>query len=126
MDQGYCDVEKGTFEEKDFSAWLSKADLQIVFDSMKDRDHFAYVEGRNNGGLHQYRHVTRAFDGTAHSEWAAFWGLTQEQFYKVDLKMGKSGFTRERLQVFEDGAGYAHHQCLWLKPKESTFSVSSG
>ena len=126
MNQGYSNIEADAFAADDFSPWMSKADLQLVFDALKQGDHFAYVEGRNNGGFHQYRHVTLAFTGPEHSEWGAFWGLTQEQFYKVDLKMLKSGYIRKHLQVFEDGAGYAHHQGLWLKPKDSTFSVTSG
>ena len=118
MSEGYCDVEAGAFEENDFSPWISRADLQIVFDDLKKGDYFAYVEGRNNGGFQQYRHVTKKFVEDEYVDWAIFWALTQDQFYKVDLKMGKSGYVRLRMQVFEDSAGVAYHQVLWVKPKD--------
>lgn len=116
MSSGYSSLKDGEFSESDFSPWMSKADQQVVYDGRADGTYFAYVEGRNNGGFHQYRHVLQKFDASANKEWGVFWGLTTEEFYQIDLKMQKRGFTRAYLQVFEDATGKSYHQGVWLLP----------
>lgn len=116
MSTGYCSLSE-PFPDGDFSSWMSKADQQIAYEERDDGMYFAYTEGRNNGGFHQYRHVMRKFTGEKHREFAVFWGLSETEFYQIDLNMRKKGFVRENLQVFEDGSGKAYHQALWLLPK---------
>lgn len=115
MSSGYCSLTK-PFKESEFSEWMSKADQQVAYEQRKEGMYFAYTEGRNNGGFHQYRHVTKKFTGAKHSEFAVFWGLSEDEFYQIDLNMRKKGFERSNLQVFEDGTGKAYHQVLWLLP----------
>lgn len=114
---GFKSIKDGSFAESDFSEWLSKANLQTVYEKRAPGTYFAFVEGRNNGGLQEYRHVTRPFTGDKYSEFAVFWGLSGDEFYQVDLKMLRGGFIRGNTQVFVDGTGKAFHQVVWLKPK---------
>lgn len=111
----YKEVKVGSFTEADFSPWMTKAEQQIAHET-KTSDHFyLYVEGRNNGGLNQYRHVLRKFPIDDYKLWSVYWGLSAEEFYQVDLKMLRDGFTRANLQVFTDSEGRPIHQCVWLK-----------
>ena len=115
---GHIDLGEVDYSEDEFSPWMSKADQQIAYEGLEEGYYFAHTEGRNNGGYHQYRHVHRKFPSDQYTEWGVFWGLTVDEFYKVDLKMQQEGFTRVSLQVFEDSAGKAYHQAVWLQPKE--------
>lgn len=103
--------------ESEFSPWMSKADQQVVYEGRKEGTYFAYTEGRNNGGFLQFRHVLKEFKGEEHTEWAVFWGLSEDEFYQLELGMRNKGFAREHLQVFEDSSGKAYHQVLWLLPR---------
>ena len=105
------------FREDEFSAWMTKAEQQVIHDNKPAGQYFADIEGRYNGGLNQYRHVLRPFDQYRYAAWAVYWGLTAEEFYQVELKMLKTGHVRQHLQVFVDGQGQAFHQAVWLKPK---------
>lgn len=116
MKSGYCSLSE-PMNEAEFSPWMSKADQQVAYEEREEGMFFAYTEGRNNGGFHQYRHVMKKFTGEKHAEFAVFWGLSASEFYQIDLSMRQKGFVRENLQVFEDGAGKAYHQALWLLPK---------
>ena len=116
MSSGYCSLSE-PFEDGEYSEWMSKADQQVAYEQRKEGMFFAYTEGRNNGGFHQYRHVMKKFTGTKYTEFAVFWGLSGDEFYQIDLNMQKKGFERANLQVFEDGTGEAFHQALWLLPK---------
>ena len=115
MSSGYSSL-KEPFKESELSEWMSKADQQVAYEERKEGMYFAYTEGRNNGGFHQYRHVMKKFTGENHREFAVFWGLSESEFYQIDLSMRKKGFERANLQVFEDGTGKAYHQVLWLLP----------
>lgn len=116
---GYKSSGATVFGTADFSAWMTKAEQQLAFDSKPAGQYFAYTEGRCEGGLHQYRHVLRPEPSDRYSEWAAFWGLDAEAFYQLELKMLRAGFVREHIQVFTDTAGVAWHQAVWLKPQAS-------
>ena len=104
------------YRDADFSAWMTKAEQQVIFENKPEGDYFAYTEGRNSAGLNQYRHVLRHVPQGKYSEWAAFWGLNAEDFYQLDLKMLRAGFVRSHLQVFVDTQGVAFHQAVWLQP----------
>lgn len=114
---GFKSIKEGSYAESDFSDWMSKAGLQNVYEKRAAGTYFAYVEGRNNGGLQEFRFVSKPFTGEKYTEFAVFWGLSSDEFYQVDLKMLRSGFIRGNTQVFVDGTGKAYHQVIWLKPK---------
>lgn len=106
-----------SFEESDFSEWMSKADQQIAYEKRDKNTYFAFTEGRSLGGFQQYRHVIRPLPLETHSEWAVYWGLSSDDFYPIDLKLQKAGFERKHLQVYEDGSGESYYQAVWLKKK---------
>lgn len=113
--KSYSDVSGKSFKGGEFSPWMSKADQQIAYGSLRKGTYFAYTEGRSEGGLQQYRHVIKSLKKDDSSKYAAYWGLSSNEFYQVDLKLQREGFTRSNLQVFEDGTGAAFHQALWVK-----------
>jgi len=108
------------FREDEFSPWMTKAEQQVIYENTPTGRYFAYTEGRNLGGLNQYRHVLRPTPQEKYSEWAVFWGLSADDFYQLELKMLRTGYARERLQVFVDGQGVAFHQAVWLKARPDT------
>lgn len=120
---GYSSEKAGRYSEKEFSAWMTKADVQIAYDKRMEGTFFVYAEGRSNGGCHQYRYVSQPFPKEEYSEWASYWGMTPDEFYRIDIKMQRAGFQRANLQVFEDKAGNAYHQGLWMKPRGSAVLV---
>lgn len=111
---GYQSYKSGEFADADFSGWMSKAEAQIHHEKPKNGDYFAVIEGRDNGGLNEYRYVQKPFPTDKYSQWAVFWGLSPDEFYRVDLKMLRSGFTRDHTQVFHDATGKSYHQAVWL------------
>lgn len=113
----YSSVPAGTYADGDFSKWMSKADQQLAYEKRGEGKYFAYTEGRNNGGFLEYRHVVKPIPKEKIDEWGIFWGLDEDKFYEIDLKMQRSGFIRESVQVFHDNTGVAYHQAIWVKPK---------
>lgn len=113
---GYRSPDLSSVPEGNFSDWMSKADQQLAYDGLKKGKYFSSLEGRSNGGFHQYRHVAKTFPVKESSEWGVFWGLSSDEFYQIDLKMQRQGFKRKSLQVFEDGSGQAFHQGVWVLP----------
>lgn len=113
----YKEIKSGSYSESDFSAWMTKAEQQVAHEAKPQDQYFAYVEGRNNGGLNQYRHVKRPFPADRYNMWSVYWGLSSEEFYKIELQMLRDGYVRENLQVFVDSNGSAMHQAVWLKAK---------
>ncbi len=121
---GYSSEKEGRYADKEFSAWMSKADMQIAYDKRAEGTFFVYAKGRSNGGFHEYRYVSQAFPKEKFSEWASFWGMTPDEFYQMDVKMQRLGFQRTNVQVFEDKAGNAFYQSLWMKPRGSETLVT--
>lgn len=113
----FKEIKSGSYNDSDFSPWMTKAEQQVAHEAKAPGQYYAYVEGRNNGGLNQYRHVQRAFPGDQYELWSVYWGLSTEEFYQVELKMLRAGYSRENLQVFVDSNGNAMHQAVWLKAK---------
>ncbi len=107
------------YRDDEFSPWMTKAEQQVIYDNKPAGQYFADTEGRNLGGLNQYRHVLRPFPQDKFTEWAVYWGLNAEEFYQLDLKLLRAGYTREHLQVFVDRQGVAFHQAVWLKAKQN-------
>jgi hypothetical protein len=114
-EENYQSYAKNTVAEKDFSPWMSKAQVQVEYEKPREGKYFSLIEGRDNGGLHEYRYVIKPFPAAKFSQWAVFWGLSADEFYQVDLKMLRSGFVRDNTQVFRDAAGKTYHQVVWLK-----------
>ncbi len=112
-------VTSSDYQNSEFSDWMTESDQRMAFDSKDNNSYFAYTEGRNNGGLNQYRFVLKPIPTDRASEWAAFWGLTSEEFDQLDYKMLKQGFIRDNLQVFQGSDGISKHQAVWLKPLPS-------
>jgi hypothetical protein len=121
---GYSSEKAGHYSENEFSEWMSKADVQMAYEKRAEGTFFVYAEGRSNGGCHQYRYVSQPFPNEEFSEWASYWGMTPDEFYRIDVKMQRTGFKRANLQVFEDKAGNAYYQSLWMKPRSSAVLVS--
>jgi len=115
VEHGYSETSGDTFTVVEFSPWMSKADQKIAYESRDEGTYFAYTEGRSEGGFQQFRHVVKPLPAESKSQWGAYWGLSATEFYQVDLKLQREGFTRRNLQVFEDGSGAAFHQAVWLK-----------
>ncbi|MBC8125551.1 MAG: hypothetical protein H8M99_00175 [Gloeobacteraceae cyanobacterium ES-bin-144] len=113
---GYNSNKPGTYADKDFSAWMTKAEQQIAYEKKPAGTYFACTEGRNFGGLNQYRHIQKPLPQEKYSEWAVFWGMNSDEFYTTELKLMRAGFVRDQLQVFIDSDGRAMHQVVWLKP----------
>lgn len=105
---GYSSEKAGHYSENEFSEWMSKADVQIAYEKRAEGTFFAYAEGRSNAGFHQYRYVSQPFPKDQFREWASYWGMTADEFYRIDIKMQKLGFQRSNLHVFEDKAGNAY------------------
>jgi hypothetical protein len=114
---GFEEIKDTVFDDTEYSGWMSKADQQVAYDARAEGTYFAHIEGRSNGGFHQYRHVLKPFQADQYDEWAVYWGLTTDEFYQIDLKMLRSGSIRQNMQVFVDAEGKAYHQAVWLKPK---------
>ena len=116
-------LRSGIYHEDEFSPWMTKAEQQVVYDRKHPGSYFACTEGRNNGGLNQYRHILKPVPSDKYSEWAIYWGLNPDEFYDIELKMLRSGFVREHLQVFTDSQGVALHQAVWLKIKPTVVTT---
>ena len=118
--KGFRSPSSLSFGESEFSPWMSKAQQQIAQDNKPATHYFAYTEGRNHGGLQEYRHVLKPFPKDKFAEWAVYWGLSSNEFYQLELKMLRAGFVRESLQVYTDSQGAAFHQVVWLRPLPKT------
>ena len=114
--KGFRSPSTLSFGESEFSPWMTKAQQQIAQDNKPATHYFAYTEGRNNGGLQEYRHVLKPFPKDKFAEWGVYWGLSSNEFYQIELKMLRGGFVRESLQVYTDAQGAAVHQAVWLRP----------
>lgn len=102
--------------ETDYTRWMSQAELQYQQDLSDSDQYFAFVEGRNNHGISEYRAVKRDLLTTQYSQWAVFWGIDDKELFDWELRLLKSGFERKSRQVFFDSTGKAIHQIVWLRP----------
>lgn len=103
--------------ETDFTAWMSRAELQYLQENNPPDKYFAHVEGRNHDGRLEYRAVLRPFSADEYDQWAVFWGINESELFDWELRLLRTGFTRKDMQAFQDSTGKALYQIVWLKPK---------
>jgi LysM repeat protein len=109
-------ASKQAWKETDFTPWMSRAELQVRQENNAADQYFARVEGRNNGGMREYRAAIKPFPADRYDQWAVFWGIDDKELFEWEVKLLKSGFSREEMQIFEDAGGRVYHQIVWLKP----------
>ncbi len=105
-----------TWDESDYTRWMTRAELQYHQEMSEEGNYFAYVEGRNNNGLSEFRAVEKVFAEDKYTQWAVFWGIDDKELFDWELRLLKSGFKRESMQVFFDSLGNPVHQIVWLRP----------
>lgn len=115
---------KPDWSESDYSGWMTRAELQHLQDASPPERYFAYVEGRNNGGVAEFRAVTRDLATAEFTQWAVFWGIDEQELFDWELRLLRSGFVRKSMQVFFDSTGRAVHQVVWLRPVGATDNSS--
>jgi LysM domain len=120
---GYL-APKPDWSESDYSGWMTRAELQHLQDLSPPERYFAYVEGRNNGGVAEFRAVTRDLATAEFTQWAVFWGIDEQELFDWELRLLRSGFVRKSMQVFLDSTGKAVHQVVWLRPVGATDNLS--
>lgn len=108
------------WKEDDFTPWMSRAELQVMQENHPEGQYFTYVEGRVNGGLAEYRAVSKAFESDLYSHWAVFWGLDENELFQQELKLLNAGFAKKERQVFLDSTGKALHQMVWIRHRNDT------
>jgi len=111
---------KPVSDEKDFTPWMSRAELQFLQENNPADQYFAQVEGRNNGGRLEYRALNQLFPADDYDQWAVFWGITESELFDWELRLLKGGFSRIHTQFFADPNGEILHQIVWLKSKDHT------
>jgi LysM repeat protein len=107
-----------TWAESDFTAWMSRAELQYLQEKNPADRYFAHVEGRTHGGRIEYRAAVRPFSADQFDQWAVFWGINEAELFDWELRLLRTGFSRKDMQSFQDSTGKALYQIVWLKPKE--------
>ncbi len=117
---GYCLPASSMWAEDEYTQWMTRAELQYFHDQTPADQHFAHVEGRNNGGLNEYRAVRKPLPAEQYVKCAAFWGLTDKELYDCELRLLRSGFVRKSMQAFVDASGTALYQLVWLRPVGSS------
>jgi len=114
------------WEEADYTGWMSRAELQYLQEMSPSERYFAYVEGRNNRGVSQFRAVQLDFQTDQYSQWAVFWGIDEKELFDWELRLLKTGFQRQSMQLFFDSNGTAIHQIVWLRPVGAIDNVPDG
>lgn len=111
------------WDDADFTKWMSRAELQYLQDMTPSEQYFAYVEGRNNSGVAEFRAVKRDLPTDQYSQWAVFWGIDEAELFDWELRLLRTGFERKSMQVFFDSTGTAVHQIVWLRPNGAIDNV---
>ncbi len=113
--QGYS-FSAPSWKESEYTAWMTRAELQYRQEMAEEGKYFAYVEGRNNRGVSEFRAVEKDFPEDEFTQWAVFWGIDDKELFDWELRLLKGGFERESMQVFFDSLGNPVHQIVWLRP----------
>jgi LysM repeat protein len=113
---GYCLPASTAWAEDDFTQWMTRAELLHFQGQAPSGQYFSHVEGRNNGGLNEYRAVRQPLPTEQYAEAAVFWSLDEKELFDTELRLLRNGFVRKSMQVFVDASGTALHQIVWLKP----------
>lgn len=108
-----------TWAEQDFTPWMSRAELQLAQEQLPAGNYFAHVEGRSNGGRCEYRAIHQVFPAERYDQWAVFWGLREDELFDWELRLLKSGFVRQDMQIFANLRSEPIHQIVWLKPTDA-------
>ncbi len=103
VEKNYSVCENGVFEESDFSNWTPVTDMQLIADNLAKDKYFAFVEGRNNGGLSEYRWVVKDFPSDLYIKYDVRAEQSDSQFRDRGLRLRRAGYVRKSLQVFIDG-----------------------
>ena len=99
-----------------FGPWMSRAQVQFEMEKPEFKgSYYSVIEGRVHEGENQYRTIVEAFDKENYEEWAAFWGLSEEELFADEVILLRAGFERRQSQVFTDTAGNAIHQLVMLR-----------
>ncbi|MBK1832825.1 LysM peptidoglycan-binding domain-containing protein [Roseibacillus ishigakijimensis] len=104
------------WQERDFTPWGSRAELQVLMESNRDEFFFAAVQGRNQEGFNEYRAVRRPFDDPDYDRWAVFWELDNDQLFEAESKLLRLGFEKHYRQAFADKDGITRTQIIYLRP----------
>ncbi|MCX6874061.1 MAG: LysM peptidoglycan-binding domain-containing protein [Verrucomicrobia bacterium] len=121
---GYCLPASTAWAEDDFTQWMTRAELQHFQAQTPPDQYFAHVEGRNNGGLSEYRAVRKPLPSDQYVKSAVCWGLGDKELFDTELRLLRTGFVRKSMQVFVDASGTALHQLVWLKPLGASDSLA--
>jgi hypothetical protein len=121
---GYCLPASSLWPEEEYTQWMTRAELQYFQEKISADQYFAHVEGRNNGGLNEYRAVRKALPADQHAKGAVYWGISDKELFDNELRLLRTGFVRKSMQVFVDASGNAMHQCVWLKPIGTTTELA--
>ncbi len=105
-----------TWGDTEYTRWMTRAELQYHQEMLGEGKYFAYVEGRDNQGLSEFRAVEKDFAEDEFTQWAVFWGIDDKELFDWELRLLKGGFQRESMQVFFDSLGNPVHQIVWLRP----------
>ncbi|MBB5351750.1 LysM repeat protein [Haloferula luteola] len=105
------------YRESDFTAWMSKAELQVTQDRLPQDMYLARVEGRLDRGRTEYRGVMAVFPRDRFDQWAVMWGLDEDELFEWEVSLLRAGFQRQEMQVFADSMGRSLHQMVWLQPR---------
>jgi hypothetical protein len=124
--QGYCLPASSMWAEEEYTQWMTRAELQYFQDQARADQYLAHIEGRNNGGLNEYRAVRKSLPTEQYVKCAAFWGVGDADFFDCELRLLRSGFVRKSMQVFIDASGNARHQLVWLRPVGASAVADDG
>ena len=108
-------ITGGKWDEKDFTPWMSRAELQFLQEKNPADKYFARVEGRTVGFRNEYRALVTEFPSEIYDQWAIFWGIAESELFSWEMRLLKSGFNRSDMQVFKDSKGEALYQIVWLR-----------
>lgn len=99
-------------EANGFSAWLSNANYQNLFDDMKSKHWYpSIVEGRSSDGERQFR-ARFVPQGKLTRFWSHH-GITNDMFKQQDAMLRQKGFVLISRQTFRDDVGDAV-QATWV------------
>jgi LysM repeat protein len=103
------------YTDAEYTTWMSRAELQYLQEHNPPGQYFAHVQGRNNEGRLEYRAIISPFDSHRLDQWAVFWGIDETELFDWELRLLRTGFTRQNMQAFQDPSGKALYQIVWTK-----------
>lgn len=96
-----------------FSAWLSGAAYQAAFDAaLAEQRYPEVIEGRNNGGVSEFRARFVAFPPGSFS-FASHHGISQSEYAAKIQQYQANGLAVRSVQTFVDAAGVTRYCATW-------------